>query len=94
MMKRLEQMHRGITPLLLSIAVLAALSFFFNTGMQWELKVIHSAAEALIGVYLFYWSTRWLIVKRVHELTGADQRHRELILIFGAALVVAGALSG
>ena len=40
MMKRLEQLHRGITPLLLSIAVLAALSFFFNTGMQWELKVI------------------------------------------------------
>ena len=93
-MKVLEKTHRGLTPFLLSIVTLFGLGFFFDTNMQWELKVLHSAAEALIGVYLFYWATRWLIVKRVHELAGNDQRIRELVLIAGAAIVVAGALSG
>ena len=89
-----EKLHRGSVALLYGTLLLVGLSLFFPGGGQWVLKVMHSAAEALLGVYLFYWGTRWLIVSRVHELEGAAQRHRELILVAGAALVVAGALSG
>ena len=68
-------------------------NMFPNYTDAWIVRVLHNMAEAGVGLYAYYWAIRGARFQLgIHEYTRAEKRSRELIVIGGCALIIAGSI--